>query len=497
MVYVKSAYSKIIKMKFFLVYIFFFQTLLYSCDTCQLMTPTVNVSLNLQIDDRNLKNIHVIWKFSDVYTNEILKQYDKNQNEVLDKNELDGLLQAKLDYLVPKNILTKLQYANYDDQVNKDIFVEYKNFELTLSAGNLIFSYNSIVDLDIQNKLNLSIVFEDDESYFNFIVTSVSTNESKLHYLEKINLFSASLFFTNTSLDIKRESVQQAQDEDQQNRKVKKEQNQVSITEFKEQKIAEDENLQVNLLKSTITEIKSLFESIKDEKDPFTYLFLLFFAYVYGFIHALGPGHGKTLVGSYFLSNERSYLKALFISLAIGVVHTFSAFLLTLVIYYVVDTFLAQFIDESIFYTTKISALIIIFIAVYLLNKKYRAYKALSEVSTYQYNMEPHISTCACNSCKVDKNSTDAALIVSAGIIPCPGTITIFIFSLSLGLYYAGFLSALIMSLGMSTVIFFSALLSVAIRKKTLKSHENVKKYLEYISLLIILILGVFLLFFK
>ena len=87
------------------------------------------------------------------------------------------------------------------------------------------------------------------------------------------------------------------------------------------------------------------------------------------------------------------------------------------------------------------------------------------------------------------------ALIISAGIIPCPGTVTIFIFSLSLGLYYAGFLSALVMSLGMSTIIFFSAILSVLIRKKTSETNSNLKMYLEYGSLFIILILGFVLLF--
>ena len=194
---------------------------------------------------------------------------------------------------------------------------------------------------------------------------------------------------------------------------------------------------------------------------------MLFFAYLYGVIHALGPGHGKTLVASYFLSNDKSYAKALFISIAIGVVHTFSAFILTLVIYFMVNTFLAQFLDDTVYYTTKISALIIISIALYLFYTKYRAYKALQTLNKKQkftFSTTPHIPTCSCSSCKVENNSTDFALIISAGIIPCPGTTTLFIFAISLGLYYAGFMSALVMSMGMSTIIFFSALLSVAIR---------------------------------
>lgn len=58
----------------------------------------------------------------------------------------------------------------------------------------------------------------------------------------------------------------------------------------------------------------------------------------------------------------------------------------------------------------------------------------------------PHVSTCSCSSCKVDNNSTDMALI------------------------------------------------SVAIRKKTSNNNNNFKTYLEYGSLAIIFILGLFLL---
>ena len=92
------------------------------------------------------------------------------------------------------------------------------------------------------------------------------------------------------------------------------------------------------------------------------------------FVHSLGSGHGKTLVASYFLSNEKSYSKALFISMAIGFIHTFSAFLLTLVVYFMVNTFLAQFLNNTVFYTTKISALII-FIALFLSIKSTRGIK--------------------------------------------------------------------------------------------------------------------------
>ena len=463
------------KMKKIIIYIFAFQTILFGCATCQLMVPTAELKIDLNIEKKTVTDIHIEWHFSDLYSNEILTQYDKNKNGIFDEKELKVILQAKLDYLIPKEMLTKITYAS--DEQSSQIKPKYKNFNLIAVKGILVFSYDAIVDLTVADKSMLSLVFEDDEAYFGFIITELNIAQSELYHTKNLYLFTGSLFFSYTPLEPMQD---------------------VNTTNKEEIQITPKENIQENILKKSITKIKSLFESIKDEKNPLTYMLLLFFAYIYGLIHALGPGHGKTLVASYFLSHDKSYAKALFISLSIGVVHTFSAFLLTLLVYFIVDSFLAQFLDNAVFYTTKISAFIIIFIALYLFYKKFKAYKELKKVqkkAAYTFSATPHVATCGCSSCKVENSSTDMALIISAGIIPCPGTITIFIFSLSLGLYYAGFLSALIMSLGMSTIIFLSALLSVALRKKTSNGNGNIKKYLEYASLSIILVLGILLLF--
>ena len=475
-------------MKKIIIYLLLFQNLLFGCAACQLMTPTAHLSIKLDIDKKTAKNIHVKWSFSKIFSKEVLIQYDKNHNKILDKNELNEVLKAMLDYLIKKHMLTTVEYMNQDKK-SMVLQPKYKNFEISIVDNILIFAYDSFVNIEIKDKSSLFLTFKDDEAYFAFFITDLNISGSKLHHNQNLLPFTASVSFNDTSYENKKEVVQRSEVE------VTQELNLAKQAELK--KPEQKTSLQANILKESIIKIKSLFESIKDEKNPLTYLFLLFFAYTYGVIHALGPGHGKTLVASYFLSNERSYSKALYISVAIGFVHTFSAFLLTLVIYFFVNTFLAQFVNDTVFYTTKISALIIITIAVYLIYKKYKAYKKIeqmSKVSKFSFSATPHVSTCGCNACKVDKNSTDIALIISAGIIPCPGTTTIFIFAISLGLYYAGFVSALVMSLGMSTIIFFSALLSTAVRKKTSQSNNNLKKYLEYGSLLIILILGTFLL---
>ncbi len=245
----------------------------------------------------------------------------------------------------------------------------------------LVFTYEAVTDVEIKDKTMLSFIFEDDEGFFSFLVDKLSVSENDLFFDQNLYLHTASLYFTKEKLAAL-------------NKPKKESEVDVSVA-------VKESSMQENLLKQSILKIKSLFEDIKDGKNSLSFIILLLFSYAYGLIHALGPGHGKTLVGTYFLSNDRSYSKALFISLMIGVVHTFSAFLLTLVIYFFINQFLAQVLSDTVIYTTKISALIIIAIALYLIYKKYVAYKAMKQKS-YHFSTSPHISTCAWSSGKGD-----------------------------------------------------------------------------------------------
>lgn len=450
------------------------------------MVPTAEISIGVDINTTKLEKLRLEWQFSDVYSAEMITQYDKNKNEKLDKEELDIILNAMLEYLVPKEMLTQINYAKENENATR-LAPEYTNFTLAMQNQLLNFKYDALINQNIEDNATLSLTFEDDEGFFGFVIVDMNLSSTRFKHSTNIYLFTASLLFSDVGAETPTSKLPNPL---QQSKPIK-----VEIEPIKKEA---EPTLQTNMLNESMAKIKSLFESIKDESNPLAFMLLLFFAYAYGLVHALGPGHGKTLVASYFLSNERSYSKALFVSLAIGVVHTFSAFILTLVIYFFVNTFLASFLSDTVFYATKISALVIISIALYLFYAKYRAYREFQEASkqpAFSFSAAPHVTTCACNSCKVEKNSTDMALIISAGIIPCPGTTTIFIFALSLGLYSVGFLSALVMSLGMSTIIFISALISVTLRKKSLSANSKLKKYLEYASLFIILGLGTLLLF--
>jgi hypothetical protein len=124
------------------------------------------------------------------------------------------------------------------------------------------------------------------------------------------------------------------------------------------------------VLESYKTKMENLIEDIKETDSLLSYSWLLFFSFLYGVLHAIGPGHGKSLVSAYFLSENHSKTKALSISLLIGVVHTFSAFLLTLTLYFILNVLFANIFTDVEKVATKISGGVIILVAVYLLYKK-------------------------------------------------------------------------------------------------------------------------------
>ncbi len=78
---------------------------------------------------------------------------------------------------------------------------------------------------------------------------------------------------------------------------------------------------------------------------------------------------------------------------------------------------------------------------------------------------------------------------MSTGLVPCPGTVMIFILALSKELYFIGFISALFMSLGMSFVIFIGAVLSINARSKS-SNNPKLFSIFEFFALFIMFVLG-------
>ena len=227
-------------------------------------------------------------------------------------------------------------------------------------------------------------------------------------------------------------------------------------------------------------------------------------SFIYGVIHSVSPGHGKALAFSYFSSQKSSYFEAFIISLATAFVHIFGALILVVISVFLLESVMNRFMEDSISYITSLSAVIIMFLALYILYRKL-AKKSSScaccsvELKTTIFMTKPNNSI---NFIKTTLNKPvilqsrskkqDLIFVLTAGIIPCPGTVLLFVYAFLLKTYFAVALASISISFGMATVIFVSSFLGVSLNKASQKSTKLINT-LEIVSPIVMFILGLLL----
>jgi ABC-type nickel/cobalt efflux system permease component RcnA len=220
--------------------------------------------------------------------------------------------------------------------------------------------------------------------------------------------------------------------------------------------------------------ISTTIRSLNDENTFTTSLLVLIIAFLYGLIHAAGPGHGKALVALYFTSNQSNYKKAFKMGYMISIIHALSALAFTFSIFYILKTMFRKNFNEMSIITMQISSIMIIIVGLYLI---YNAYKSK------QYKEK-----------KLTKSDrSEYAVAFSAGIVPCPGVMTIVLFCIILKQYLLGILAAITMSIGMGFTISVAGILSILLNKKAGNILNSKGYILEILGGVLIIILGVFL----
>lgn len=219
--------------------------------------------------------------------------------------------------------------------------------------------------------------------------------------------------------------------------------------------------------------------SIRDVNDTNTItasVLVIAIAFLYGAVHAAGPGHGKALVSFYFINNkEQNYKKAFKMGYLISAIHATSALVVTFGIYFILHKMFRQNFNEVSNISMIISSIIIILIGFYLL------YKAIKDRNDKEIEF------------KNKENKSEFAIAFSAGVIPCPGVMTIVLFCIMLKHFTLGILAAIAMSIGMGFTISISGILVVLFRKKATKLFETKGFYFEIFGSFLIILLGFFL----
>lgn len=212
-----------------------------------------------------------------------------------------------------------------------------------------------------------------------------------------------------------------------------------------------------------------------DAGDSSMYIYILAVSFIYGLVHALGPGHGKMVIASYFLVHGAKTKEALKAGFLTSVIHTISALSVTMILFSFFQHSIMEYFQDINANMYKVSAVFIILIASYLL---------------YETIKDRNVKEDSINKGQV-RNKSIFSIAFAIGIVPCPGVMTIVLFSMILGYYTLGVMSAVMMSIGMGITISFAAILTTKVRNSKYKEiYQPLFKKITYIGIGVLYALG-------
>ncbi|RUT49286.1 HoxN/HupN/NixA family nickel/cobalt transporter [Campylobacter fetus] len=487
----------------------------FGCALCSLYSPTAHTEISFIEDDDKIKDAKVKWIFSENFTELTFKTYDINSNLKLEEDELSEIQKALLDYLEPKDYLMDFSYYDGEEK-SKKLNLKTNEVKTAIEDGRLVFTFLFPLNLDLKDGRVIRISIFDTQEYFNFKIADSSAYETKsgLFINPNINLniafyeidkekktnsdkpSLASIIPKNTNLSNADESPKYDSTQNATLDSLK------DIDRIDEEKY----NLLAKVSTNYLDNLKML---IKDSSGSGVFAILLV-SFVYGFLHAAGPGHGKLLTASYFAANRASYMKAINLSLKIGFLHVIGALILVYVMMFVINAFITKATNEAASITTKISAVIIILIAIFMIFTKLKIifkskkikFKTISDQSkTYtkifncSNSNHEHNGTCGCVcasfSSGFPRSVYEWMLVFAAALVPCPGTVLVFVLAFSLGSFGIALASALMIGLGMASVIFIAAVFGKSMNDSLFK-FKNLRVYLEFLALALMIALGIY-----
>jgi len=223
-------------------------------------------------------------------------------------------------------------------------------------------------------------------------------------------------------------------------------------------------------------------------------------AFVLGALHALGPGHGKSLMAAYLIGSRGRMADVVVLALTLTVSHVFSVVALGFIALWITDFFMPEQMSKWI---GLFSGLSITAIAIWLFFSRLRL---LRQGKIYSHSIEPPGENRICESEHHHEPHSheghaehhhfnpklsirqNLALGITGGIVPCPKALVILLLAISLQKIALGILIVVVFSLGLSLVL-------VTIGIVMLKASHLLKGRLEDRKILFIPVFGAVMIF--
>ena len=211
----------------------------------------------------------------------------------------------------------------------------------------------------------------------------------------------------------------------------------------------------VSIQKELNSKLSRTIRETKENPSFGTVFLALLIAFIYGIIHALGPGHGKVFATTYFISNKSNYIKGFILGFLTALIHASSAVLIVTTLYFILSNGSMKNIDQMNMTMQKVSYIVIIFVGLFLL------------IQALKHSHKEK---------KKEENRSLLSIAFAVGMVPCPGTTIILIFSMTLGVYFFGILLATTMALGMGITISLAGISAIFIKNQGKKINSTLFK---------------------
>ena len=213
-------------------------------------------------------------------------------------------------------------------------------------------------------------------------------------------------------------------------------------------------------LKSTLT---TLLKNLSNSFNLKYFIILIAISTAFGIIHAIGPGHGKMIVGAYFLKEKSIPIKAIKIGCTIAITHSGLAIFLGIIFGIFVKNMKMHGRIDIQNYIGIVGGIFITLLGVYYLWQK------ISNTS--------HLH-------KISSGNNEILLGVFSGLIPCPISMTIILFSLYFNVFLYGFISVIFFSVGMAFTISLLGIMMIHSRsfisKLPIKNKEKINHFQKF-----------------
>ncbi|ELE9720642.1 nickel/cobalt transporter [Enterobacter kobei] len=210
---------------------------------------------------------------------------------------------------------------------------------------------------------------------------------------------------------------------------------------------------------------------------------LLAFSFIYGVLHALGPGHGKIVITTWLATHPSKLKSSMGLTLASSLLQGGVAIGLVVVVLSLLQ-FPARQLHMSSFWLEKGSYALVGVLGLILCWRALKKLRALLQKPHFRTFTPHHVhdENCGCGHQHLPtqeqlQNGDDwrarLMIVLSMGMRPCSGAIMVLLFSKVIGVFSWGMLSALAMAAGTSLTISSLALLVHSFRQLAVKLSGN------------------------